>query len=93
MRHSEPDDVAIENEAVHYVPPTDDSILSRLVCALAEVKGRSPEQYDPGLHSLIDLDALERLFESSGRGVGELVLAVDGMEVHIASDGSILIVE
>lgn len=95
MRFSETDDATVTQQTAHYVPPTaeEDSLLTRLVFALSEVKGVPPGEYDPGLHSLVDPDALEHLFGPAAPGSGELVLAVDGMEVRISSDGSILIVE
>lgn len=97
MSFSEPSDPALEDEStVHYYPPDDDRnepLLPRLVCALAALEERSPESYDSGLHRLVDLDALERLFAPSAGTAGQVVLAIDGTEVRVNSDGSFMLVE
>lgn len=96
MSFSERSDAALHDQAtVHYYPVDEEggeSLVTRLVCALAEIEGRSPESFDSGLRGLVDLDALERLFEPSTGATGQVILDLHGTEVRICADGSFFLV-
>ena len=97
MKVTDPYESTIEEQAtVHYFPSDDnpgESLVPRLICALADIEGESPKTLDTGLRELIDLDALERLFEPAVEMRGQLVLQLKRAEVRIASDGSFTIIE
>lgn len=97
MKVTDPYESTVEDQAtVHYFPSEDNSgeaLVPRLICALADIEGESPKSFDSGLRELIDLDALERLFEPTAERRGQLVLQLNRVEVRIAADGSFTIIE
>lgn len=83
--------------SVHYFSPDwrwEDGIVVRLSCALADVEEEPPEAYAPELWEHVDLDALERLFDGGDeRGKKCLILWFRGYEVHVLTDGTLIVRE
>lgn len=94
MRHTDAHDPWLEDQTtVHYFPADDgsESLITRIVRALADIEETSPETFDSGLHRVVDLDALERLFKESPDNAGKIVLQLDGTMISINSDGSFVL--
>lgn len=68
------------------------AVSQRVISAVADVRGRSPLELPP-LYSVIDPDALDRLFDSGGarsqNTLDRVVFTFDGCEVVVYSDGEV----
>lgn len=71
---------------------TDRKLSECVISALAEAKGVDPMDLDTPLYTVIDPDALDRLFQptSSGqRSTGHVTFTIDNHEVTVYSDGRV----
>lgn len=66
----------------------DDRVSDRLLAALAKKEGTSPLEFDRPLNDVVDLDALDSLFQKSGRE-GTVEFSYIGYRVAIDENGEI----
>lgn len=97
MSSSENFGQTLENVSpMHYFSPDQrdaDSVVTWLVRAVAEVEGCSPKEVDFTISDVVDPDALDRLFDSAGNMHAQLMFHINGHEIRLGSDGSLLVVE
>lgn len=70
-------------------------IVETVVAAVAEANGVRPEHVTTPLYTVVDTDALERLFSPQYGGqarAGRVSLAIEGCTVIIESDGLVTVV-
>ena len=68
---------------------TSDRLGVRIATAVAEATGRGPLDRPP-LQQYVDVDSLERLFDSGGSDL-EVSFSYDGVEVTVHSGGTVRI--
>ena len=68
---------------------TSDRLAVRIAMAVAEATGRGPLDRPP-LQQYVDVDSLERLFDSGGSDL-EVSFSYDGVEVTVHSGGTVRI--
>ena len=62
------------------------TVVETVVTALADAKGVAVRDIETPLYEVVDTDALEQIFEPSGRGlarIGQVVFTVDGYEITV----------
>ena len=86
-----------EDPYVHRFPAdwrSDEETPTRLTHAVAIVTDQHPEQLDVGIGSIVDPDALDRLFTPEADDEdAQLTLMVSDLEIRIRGDGSLLVRE
>lgn len=84
-------ETAREPSTAHAVQDWDstDSLLCRIVETVAEETGQHQEAMEP-LHSVLDVDALERLLAGDGGSV-EVTFSYEGCTIAAASDGTVVV--
>lgn len=68
-------------------PGTDASVTRRVVEAVAEREGVDPVELKPPLHSALDPDALETLFDHPGSEALNLEFSYCGYDVVVEEEG------
>lgn len=67
-------------------------ISELVIAAVADAKGVEPWDLDTPLYDVVDPDALNRIFRSTGRGAhgtGRIIFTMDGCEVVVHGDGDV----
>lgn len=77
---------------MHY-PPKSRNLSLEVIEKIAAQKGVDPIALNPPLHDIIDLEALDAIFDTTTngrrRGAGSVRFTYDGYEVAVFSNGDI----
>lgn len=72
--------------------PGYEAVSQRVIAAVADARDVDPLELPP-LYNVVDLDALDRIFENGGSGErsgpGRVIFTIAGCEVIVHSDGEV----
>lgn len=68
-----------------------DELSTDVITTIADHEGVDPMDLEPPLYEVVDLDALEMLFDRDADVDGRFVFSYNGYDVTVTSDGDVRI--